>query len=76
MAKHGDTNEARTGQRVALILAGVGVFWILATMIGAEYSWSTQTRAIFDLAALAGFGFALWQTFQLWRARQQDKGDE
>ncbi|MEO0829470.1 MAG: DUF5337 family protein, partial [Pseudomonadota bacterium] len=41
-----------------------------------EYGWSTRTRAIFDLAALAGFGFALWQTFRLWRARQIEKGDE
>ena len=75
MAKHGDTKEARAGQRVALLLAGVGVFWILMTMIGSEYGWSPQTRVIFDLAALAGFGFALWQTYRLWRARQNDKGE-
>jgi len=75
MAGHGKTSEARAGQRVALIVAGTGVFWIMATMIGTEYGWSLRTRAFFDLAALAGFGFALWQTFQLWRARQNDKGD-
>ncbi len=74
MAKHGDTAQARAGQRVALLLAGVGVFWVLITMIGSEYGWSMRTRAIFDLAALAGFGFALWQTYRLWRARQNDKG--
>ncbi|WP_108815852.1 DUF5337 domain-containing protein [Loktanella sp. Alg231-35] len=76
MAQHGQTNEARAGQRVALFMAGVGVFWVLVTMIGAEYGWSMRTRAFFDLAALAGFGFALWQTFRLWRARQDEKGDE
>lgn len=76
MAHHGNTDQARAGQRVALFMAGVGVFWVLVTMIGAEYGWSIRTRAFFDLAALAGFGFALWQTFQLWRARQNDKGDE
>ena len=75
MPKHGETNEARAGQRVALILAGVGVFWVLITMIGSEYGWSNRTRVYFDLAALAGFGFALWQTYRLWRARQNDKGD-
>jgi len=75
MAKEGDTDTAKAGQRVALIIAGVGVFWILVTLIGAEYEWSFRTRAFFDLAALAGFGFALWQTFKLWQSRQKDEGD-
>ncbi|MFA8440690.1 DUF5337 domain-containing protein [Yoonia sp.] len=75
MTQHGKTNQARAGQRVALIVAGTGVFWVLAIMIGDQYGWSTRTRAIFDLAALAGFGFALWQTYQLWRVRQNDRGD-
>lgn len=74
MAQHGKTEEARAGQRVALIMAGTGVFWVLITLIGSEYGWSNRTRAFFDLAALAGFGFALWQTFQLWRMRRNDKG--
>ena len=76
MTQHGNTHQAKAGQRVALIVAGTGVFWVLAILVGDEYGWSTRTRAIFDLAALAGFGFALWQTYQLWRARQNDKGDE
>jgi hypothetical protein len=75
MAQHGNTREGRTGQRIALIVAGTGVFWIMATLLGAEYDWPNRIRAFFDLAALAGFGFALWQTFQLWRMRQDDKGD-
>jgi hypothetical protein len=60
------------GQRIALIMAGTGVFWVAATYIGQQYGWSNRTHALFDLAALAGFGFALWQTFQLWRTRQDD----
>jgi threonine/homoserine/homoserine lactone efflux protein len=75
MAQHGNTNESRAGQRVALIVAATGVLWVLANLIGAEYNWSNRVQGLFDLAALAGFGFALWQTYQLWRARQQDKGD-
>lgn len=74
MAQHGKTEQAKAGQRVALIMAGTGVFWVLITLIGSEYGWSNRTRAFFDLAALAGFGFALWQTFQLWRMRRNDKG--
>ena len=76
MAQHGHTNQARAGQRAALLMAGVGAFWVLVTLIGDQYGWSVRTRVLFDLAALAGFGFALWQTFQLWRARQNDKGDQ
>lgn len=75
MAQHGNTSESRAGQRVALIVAVTGVLWVLANLIGAEYNWPNRLRALFDLAALAGFGFALWQTYQLWRARQKDKGD-
>ncbi len=48
--------------------------WMVAIWAGSQYGWSNRARAFFDLAALAGFGFALWQTFQLWRARQNDKG--
>lgn len=76
MAQHGNTQSARAGQRVALIIAGTGGLWLLANLLGAEYGWSNRTRALFDLAALAGFGFALWQTVKLWRARQNDKGEE
>ncbi|MCL3882761.1 DUF5337 domain-containing protein [Marivita sp. GX14005] len=64
---------ARKGRRVGLLIAGVGVFWILITMIGAQYGWSQRTRALFDLAALAGFGLGIWMTYQLWRARRNDE---
>jgi threonine/homoserine/homoserine lactone efflux protein len=72
MTQTGKTSAAKRGQRVAVTMAATGVFWIAATYIGQEDGWSLRTRALFDLAALAGFGFALWQTFQLWRARQND----
>jgi threonine/homoserine/homoserine lactone efflux protein len=73
MEQHGKTDQGRAGQRVALLVAGTGAFWIMAILFGAEYDWPNRVRALFDLAALAGFGFALWQTFQLWRARQNDQ---
>ncbi|PRY80257.1 hypothetical protein CLV80_101108 [Yoonia maritima] len=75
MSQKTDEKQAKAGQRTALILAGTGALWILATWAGSHFGWSIRTRALFDLAALAGFGFALWQTFQLWRARQNDKGE-
>lgn len=74
MSQTGKTPEAKAGQRVALIMAGTGVLWVLATALASEYDWPTRVIALFDLAALAGFGFALFKTYQLWRARQKDKG--
>lgn len=71
--RHGSSNSAKAGQRVALIMAGTALFWIVATWIGSHMGLSNRAQALFDLAALAGFGFALWQTFKLWRARQNDK---
>ena len=53
-------------------MAVTGVFWIVATWLGPKFGLSNRTQAIFDLAALAGFGFALWQTYLIWRNRQDD----
>ncbi|MHA6325604.1 DUF5337 domain-containing protein [Roseivivax sp. CAU 1753] len=64
---------ARRGRRIALIIAGTGVLWIAATALGAQQGWPQRTRALFDLAALAGFGLAIWMIYQLWRDRQKDK---
>lgn len=68
-----DQEFARAGRRIALVIAGIGVFWILVTAIGVQYGWSQRTRALFDLAALAGFGLAIWMIYQLWRTRQKGK---
>jgi hypothetical protein len=64
---------ARKGRRTALVIAGTGVFWVLASLIGAEMGWSNRTRALFDLIALAGFVLAIVMIFQMWRARQKDQ---
>jgi hypothetical protein len=58
------------GRRLALVIAGTGVLWVLANMLGAEYGWPNRVRALFDLLALAAFGAALWMAIGLWRARR------
>jgi hypothetical protein len=60
----------RTGRRLALLIAGIGLLWVLANLIGSEYGWSNRTQAVFDLVALAGFGVALVMAIGLWRARK------
>jgi threonine/homoserine/homoserine lactone efflux protein len=69
-----NTSKAMSGQRTALFLAGVGVFWIVATWAGSSLGLSMRLRALFDLIALAGFGWALWMTYGIWRSSQKDKG--
>lgn len=64
-----DTGKA--GRRLALLIAGLGIFWVLANMIGSEYGWSSRTQALFDLITLAGFGVALVMAIGLWRARER-----
>lgn len=69
-----DPRLAKAGQRAALVMAGVGVFWIVATWAGGALGWTTRARALFDLIALAGFAFALYLTWQVWRLRRAEKG--
>jgi Family of unknown function (DUF5337) len=46
------------------------LLWILAQLIGAQYGWAPKYALLVDLAALAGFIWALAVTFQIWRARR------
>ncbi len=73
MSQNPKHSNSQDGRRAALFLAGVGVFWILATWIGDQMGLSNRTRALFDLLALVGFGWALWMTYGIWRSRQNDE---
>lgn len=69
MAKgSGDPNK--TGRRLALLIAGTGLIWVLAYLLGSEYGWSPRIMLYVDMAALAGFGVALVMAIGLWRARK------
>lgn len=74
MAQDREQELAKAGRRAALLMAGTGVFWIGAIYIGSKMGLSGRTQALFDLMALAGFGWALWMTYDIWRKRQKDKG--
>jgi threonine/homoserine/homoserine lactone efflux protein len=69
-----DKELARRGRVAAMVIAGTGVFWVLATIIGGELGLTQRTRALFDLMALAGFAWAVWMIYQIWQLRQSDKG--
>lgn len=62
--------DFRKGRRAAMVIAGTGVFWVLITLVGEKEGFSQQLRLTFDLVALAGFVFAIWLIYQIWRDRQ------
>ncbi|MAU54048.1 MAG: hypothetical protein CMN17_17135 [Roseovarius sp.] len=68
-----DGEIARLGRRAALVIAGTGALWVLATLIGAQLGLSQRMRALFDLMALGGFVYAFVLIYQLWRARQGNR---
>ena len=73
MTAHTQSTSAKAGRRAALFIAGTGVYWILAIMIGNWLDLPLRTRALLDLIALAGFVFALVMVFNVWRARRNDE---
>ncbi|MEL6099936.1 MAG: DUF5337 domain-containing protein [Pseudomonadota bacterium] len=70
----GQDSTTKAGQRLALVIAGVALAWIALNFVGSQMGWSNRTRAFFDLAALAGFGWAFWIAIGIWRSRQKDEG--
>ena len=68
----GEDKSSKAGQRLALVIAGTGVAWVLANMLGAHFGWSNRVRALFDLVALAGFAWAIFVAIGIWRNRQDN----
>lgn len=71
MSNEQDLN--RRGRVIALVIAGTGLGWMAAFALGVALDLSQRLRALFDLAALGGFVWALWMLYGLWRDRQKDK---
>ncbi|MBV7393520.1 DUF5337 domain-containing protein [Mameliella sediminis] len=69
----GDQEFNRRGRVIALVIAGTGLGWVVANALGAALDLSQRWRALFDLAALGGFVWAMWMLYGLWRDRQEHK---
>ena len=54
-----------------MVLAGTMILWMGAQWLGGAMGWQTRYVFLFDLAALAGFIWALVVTYQIWRRRQR-----
>lgn len=61
---------ARQARLVALVIAGTMLLWMGAQYVGADMGWPLKYTLLVDLAALAGFTWALVVTYQIWRKRR------
>lgn len=68
-----DAEQARSGRRAALVIAGTAIIWVLATYLGGKMGLGQRVLALFDLMALGGFLWAFWMIYNIWRARQDNQ---
>jgi hypothetical protein len=64
---------ARQARFVAVVVAVTMVLWIAAQWIGGKLGLPARFAFLFDLAALAGFFWALVVTYQIWRKRRDNQ---
>lgn len=75
MPAHDETrvNElrlARQARLVAIVIAVTMVAWMGLQWAGGRLGWQPRFVFLFDLAALAAFGWALFATYGIWRQRR------
>lgn len=62
-----DRALARQARLVAIVLAATAVLWLGLQWLGARLGWDPSLVFLFDLAALAGFAWALIVTYRIWQ---------
>jgi hypothetical protein len=65
-----ELHRARQARMVGIVLAATIVLWLGGQWLGGQMGWDTRYVFLFDLAAIAGFVWALVVTYQIWRGRQ------
>lgn len=65
---------ARRGRIVALIIAGTMLLWLGAQWIGPAMGMPGRYALLFDLAALAALIWAMFNIYQMRRARRDNQG--
>ena len=70
-----DIAHARQVRLIAVVLAVTMVLWMFANWAGGYYGWQTRYAFLFDLLALAAFGWALVVSLLIWRARRRMRNE-
>ena len=60
----------RGTRRVAMVIAGTTLIWLVLGEIGRQYGWEARFAFLIDLAAMAAYVWALFAAWQLWRKRR------
>lgn len=74
MEREKDTELARKGRIVSLVIAGTLIVWMLLQVIGPMVGLAGRYALLFDFAALAALIWAFVNIYQIWRMRQAEKG--
>jgi spore maturation protein SpmA len=61
---------ARQARLAGIVLIATMVLWMGAQVVGGQMGWAPRFALLVDLAALAGFLWALVTTYQIWRKRR------
>lgn len=65
-----EARHARQTRLVAIVLMVTMAVWLGGQWLGGQLGWQTRFVFLFDLAALAGFVWALVVTYGIWRGRR------
>ncbi|WP_112308896.1 DUF5337 domain-containing protein [Pseudogemmobacter bohemicus] len=65
-----DIQRGRQVRLVAIVIAATMILWMGGQFLGGQLGWETRYVFLFDLAAIAGFIWALAVTYQIWRRRR------
>ncbi|MGV6889981.1 DUF5337 domain-containing protein [Rhodophyticola sp. SM2404] len=77
MRNDNDQDRRFVGQiRVAaIVMAGAMLLWMGGQYLGGQLGWPVRFVFLFDLAAMAALVWALFVTYQVWKARRQNDKD-
>ena len=67
-----DRQDALQARLAAIVIALTMLIWMGAQWLGGRMGWQPRFAFLFDLAALAGFIWALAVTYRIWRRRRDN----
>lgn len=72
MTRPTETDKRLVGQiRIAaIVMAATMILWMGAQYLGGQLGWPVRFVFLFDLAAFAALVWALFVTYQVWKARR------
>jgi len=77
MRNDNDQDKRFVGQiRIAaIVMAAAMLLWMGGQFLGGQLGWPVRFVFLFDLAAIAALVWALFVTYQVWKARRQNDKD-